>query len=86
MSDDPARWWDAELLDRETWGDLVAPALERLMSARDRDRLPHAVLLVGPAGLGRELAALRVSCVSRRRRCGPRTDVLSESVKECTRM
>jgi len=54
MSDDPARWWDAELLDRERWGDLVAPALERLMSALDRDRFPHAVLLVGPAGLGRE--------------------------------
>jgi len=56
-----ARWWDAELLDRERWGDLVAPALERLMSARDRDRLPHAVLLVGPAGLGRELAAVEAA-------------------------
>ena len=63
MSDDPARWWDAELLDRETWGDLVAPALERLMSARDRDRLPHAVLLVGPAGLGRELAAVEAATI-----------------------
>ncbi len=61
MSDDPARWWDFEVLDRERWGDLVAPALERLVSARDRDRLPHAVLLVGPAGLGRELAAVEVA-------------------------
>ena len=61
MSDDPARWWDAELLDRERWGALVEPALERLLKARDRDRLPHAVLLVGPAGLGRELAAVEAA-------------------------
>jgi hypothetical protein len=61
MSDDPIRWWDSEVLDRERWGDLVAPALGRLMSARDRDRLPHAVLLVGPAGLGRELAAVEAA-------------------------
>ncbi len=61
MSDDPVRWWDRKVLDRERWGDLVAPALGRLISARDRDRLPHAVLLVGPAGLGRELAAVEAA-------------------------
>jgi hypothetical protein len=61
MSETPPRWWDSTTLDRERWGDLVAPALERLMSARDRDRLPHAVLLVGPAGLGRELAAVEAA-------------------------
>jgi len=61
MSETPPRWWDSSTLDREQWGDLVVPALERLMSARDRDRLPHAVLLVGPAGLGRELAAVETA-------------------------
>jgi len=61
MSDDAARWWEAGVLDRERWGDLVAPALGRLVSARDRDRLPHALLLVGPAGLGRELAAVEAA-------------------------
>jgi hypothetical protein len=61
MSEDATRWWDSTTLDRERWGDLVAPALERFMSARDRDRLPHAVLLVGPAGLGRELAAVEAA-------------------------
>jgi len=61
MSENPTRWWDSAALDRDRWGDLVAPALERLTSARDRDRLPHAVLLVGPAGLGRELAAVEAA-------------------------
>lgn len=61
MSENPTRWWDSAALDRERWGELVAPALERLTSARDRDRLPHAVLLVGPAGLGRELAAVEAA-------------------------
>jgi hypothetical protein len=57
MSDDPLRWWEIEINDGQRWRELVEPALERLLRARDRDRLPHALLLVGPAGLGRELAA-----------------------------
>ena len=61
MSDEPVTWWGAEALDRERWGALVEPALERLLGARDRDRLPHAVLMVGPAGLGRELAAVEAA-------------------------
>jgi hypothetical protein len=56
-----ATWWESNLLDRERWGELVTPALERLVRARDRDRLPHAVLMVGPAGLGRELAAVEAA-------------------------
>jgi len=61
MSDEPITWWGSDALDRGRWGTLVEPALERLVSARDRDRLPHAVLMVGPAGLGRELAAVEAA-------------------------
>ncbi|MCW8985239.1 MAG: hypothetical protein OQK55_07845 [Thermoanaerobaculales bacterium] len=61
MSDEPASWWDSKTLDRERWGALVEPALDRLLQARDRDRFPQSVLLVGPAGLGRELAAVEAA-------------------------
>ena len=57
MSDEPVRWWDNGVDDSERWRELVEPALERLLQARDRDRFPHALLLIGPAGLGREVAA-----------------------------
>ncbi len=76
MSEDATRWWNSTTLDREQWGDLVAPALERLMSARDRDRLPHALLLVGPAGLGRELAAVEAATLLV---CGAATAPWSDS-------
>jgi hypothetical protein len=61
MSDEPATWWDSDALDRERWRPLVEPALDRLLQARDRDRFPQSVLLVGPAGLGRELAAVEAA-------------------------
>lgn len=61
MSEEVVTWWGPDALDRERWGALVEPALERLRSARDRDRLPHAVLMVGPSGLGRELAAVEAA-------------------------
>jgi len=35
--------------------------LERIALARDRDRFPHALLLIGPRGLGRELAAVEAA-------------------------
>ncbi|MDH3813128.1 MAG: hypothetical protein OEV48_01465 [Acidobacteriota bacterium] len=63
MSEEPASWWDPDVLDRERWGALVEPALERLLHARDRDRFPQSVLLVGPAGLGRELAAVETAAM-----------------------
>jgi len=61
MSDEPARWWENGVEDGEQWRELVEPALERLLRARDRDRLPHALLIVGPAGLGREVAAVEAA-------------------------
>ena len=61
MTEETVTWWGPDALDRERWGALVEPALERLLSARDRDRLPHAVLMIGPSGLGRELAAVEAA-------------------------
>ncbi len=63
MSEEPASWWPSDSLDRKRWGALVEPALKRLLSARDRNRLPHAVLMVGPPGLGRELAAVEAAAL-----------------------
>jgi DNA polymerase III delta prime subunit len=54
-------WWGEAALDRSRWGALVEPALERVVGARDRGRFPHAVLAVGPAGLGRELLAVETA-------------------------
>ena len=61
MSDEPASWWPSDALDRKRWGALVEPALKRLLGARDRNRLPHAVLMIGPPWLGRELAAVEAA-------------------------
>jgi DNA polymerase-3 subunit delta' len=64
VSEGAARWWGPEVLDRGRWGALVEPLLERLVVARDRGRLPHALLLVGPPGLGRELAAVEAAALT----------------------
>jgi len=54
-------WFSAAALNRSRWGELVEPLLQRIALARDRDRFPHALLLVGPRGLGRELAAVEAA-------------------------
>ena len=54
-------WFSDAALDRSRWGELVEPFLQRIALARDRDRFPHALLLVGPRGLGRELAAVEAA-------------------------
>jgi DNA polymerase III delta prime subunit len=41
----------------------VEPALGRLLQSRDRDRLPQSLLLIGPAALGRELAAVEAAAL-----------------------
>ncbi len=50
-------------LDRGRWGPLVDRFLERLAAAIARDRFPHAVLLSGPEGLGRELVAVETAAM-----------------------
>jgi hypothetical protein len=48
-------------LDRERWGANVGRVLDRVVLALENDRFPHALLLVGPEGLGRELAAQEIA-------------------------
>jgi hypothetical protein len=54
-------WWPDTTLNRSKWGGVAEPVLERIALARDRDRFPHALLLVGPRGLGRELTAVEAA-------------------------
>lgn len=61
MSEAEFRWWGDEYLDRGRWRAVVQPVLERIALALDRDRMPHALLLVGPPGLGREVAAVEIA-------------------------
>ena len=58
MSTDAATTWPPQVLDRERWGHLIATTLDLMAAARERGRFPQSLLLVGPPGLGRELAAL----------------------------
>jgi len=71
-------WWSDAVLNRARWGALVEPVLKRIAMARDRDRFPHALLLVGPRGLGRELAAVEAAVMLV---CDGATD--SWSVNQC---
>ncbi len=54
-------WWEPEVLDRERWGAVIDPALERVRRAHRRGLSPHALLVVGPSGLGREVAAVEMA-------------------------
>ena len=54
-------WWEAAALDQTRWQALVDPVLERVARALDSERFPHGLLLAGPPGLGRELAAVEIA-------------------------
>ena len=54
-------WWEPAALDRRRWQALVDPVLERVARALDSERFPHGLLLAGPPGLGRELAAVEIA-------------------------
>jgi hypothetical protein len=54
-------WWGPAALDRTRWQALVDPVLERVARALDGGRFPHGLLLAGPPGLGRELAAVEIA-------------------------
>lgn len=61
MSGDERSWWDESALDASRLRSLVEPVLERVAQAIVSDRFPQALLLAGPAGLGRELAAVEIA-------------------------
>lgn len=54
-------WWSADVLDRKRWQPLVESVLDRAVRALEAERFPHALMLVGPQGLGRELAAVELA-------------------------
>ncbi|MEN8162649.1 MAG: hypothetical protein ABFS37_00850 [Acidobacteriota bacterium] len=60
MSDDTALF-PQHKVDRKRLGANVDRVLERVVLAMENDRFPHALLLVGPEGLGRELAAQEIA-------------------------
>lgn len=67
-------WWGPAALDRTRWQALVDPVLERVARALDSGRFPPGLLLAGPPGLGRELAAVEIAV---RLVCGEATSMWS---------
>jgi hypothetical protein len=54
-------WFPAAALDRTRWRPVVEDALEQAARALDSGRFPPGLLLAGPPGLGRELAAVEIA-------------------------
>jgi len=63
MSEPAPTWWPEAILERERWGELLEGTLASFVAARDRERLPQGLLLLGPPGLGRELAAVEAAAL-----------------------
>jgi hypothetical protein len=53
--------WSEELISRDRWEGLVGDVLARLIGAVDGGLFPHAMLLIGPEALGRELVATELA-------------------------
>ncbi len=53
--------WKPKYLNSKTWGPLVQPTIDLLLTAKTNGRFPQSLILIGPPGLGRELVALTVA-------------------------
>jgi len=53
--------WKRKHLSIKTWGTLVQPTIDRLLTARANGKFPQSLILIGPPRLGRELVALTVA-------------------------
>ncbi len=58
-----AAWLPGADLDAGRWGELARPVVERAARAHAAGVMPHALLLVGPPHLGRELAAVELAAL-----------------------
>ncbi len=56
-------WFEMDVLERERFGAVVSELLDRARRAQLEGRLPHALLLVGLEGMGRELAAVELAAM-----------------------
>jgi DNA polymerase III subunit delta' len=54
-------WWPAAALDRARWQAVVEGALQGVARSLESERFPPGLLLAGPPGLGRELAAVEIA-------------------------
>ncbi len=60
---EPSGWWATEAVDAERWRPVTGPLVERVRAALDADRFPHALMIIGPEGLGREALAVEVAAM-----------------------
>jgi hypothetical protein len=60
---DTSGWWASDAIDAERWRPVTEPVVERVRSALDADRFPHALMIIGPEGLGREAVAVEIAAM-----------------------